>query len=104
MNGKIGGKCACCGKEPHGKKMPDGSISNTATERKEKCPAKDKNCDKCGKQGHLKHMCQANPEKKEKAKRQAGGSSTKSQSNEWTEDVDWYETVREDQDKQDQTK
>ena len=54
FQGKLNGKCCSCGKAPHGE---DG-VSNTAEDRKKKCPARDKNCDNCGKLGHLKSMCQ----------------------------------------------
>ena len=50
FQGKLNGKCCSCGKAPHG----DDGVSNTAEDRKKKCPAKDKNCDNCGKLGHLK--------------------------------------------------
>ena len=39
--------------------MPDGTTSNTATDRKEHCPAREKTCDSCSILGHLKNMCQS---------------------------------------------
>ena len=82
FQGKLNGKCCSCGKAPHGE---DG-VSNTADDRKKKCPAKDKNCDNCGKLGHLKSMCQTKAQgNTPKAPRQ-GNAMTQEPKKKWSEE------------------
>ena len=66
-NGCINGKCCSCGKEPHGTKQADGSISNTKEDREKHCPAMKKKCGTCDKIGHLRSVCQS------KTQQNAGG-------------------------------
>ena len=59
VNGCINGKCCSCGKEPHGTKQADGSISNTKEDREKHCPAMKKKCGTCDKIGHVRSVCQS---------------------------------------------
>ena len=78
VKGQIKGKCAGCGKDPHGVRQSDGSTSNSYKEREAKCFAHKKKCNKCGNEGHLAIMCQQPGETKQKAKKQQarGGAAT----------------------------
>ena len=78
MKGLIKGKCAGCGKDPHGTKQSDGSTSNSYKDREAKCFAHKKKCNKCGSDGHLAIMCQQTGETKQKARKPnaRGGAAT----------------------------
>ena len=68
-------------------------MSNTAEDRKKKCPARDKNCDNCGKQGHLKSMCQTKTQANTQKTPKQGGAMTQEPKKKWSEEDkrQWYD-------------